>query len=199
MRYIDPAMGLLLLQLLSAACPSAALADPAWHAYGAQSVGWTGGSHSGGLTLDGAALIGFHFVEVGASAQFATHIFGTMTVISALAGLGLALDRVRLGLWAECGGEFYRGVGSNFLTEDRGISALVPFVGGRASIAVRIAKIRTRASIWLGLTGIHGADLTSVRKTSVYTNDDNDVVRNQHSAGQTRWALLASVSASLDL
>jgi hypothetical protein len=180
---------------------SKARADAAssWHAHVATSLGWTQGSHSGGLTIDALGLVGFHVVEAGLAADVATDLFGSSTALSLLGGLGLELDRLRLGLWAECGGVLYTGVGSNFLVEDPGVSALLPFAGARASVALRALRRSGASAVWLGITAMRDSDLHTVTHSSTYTLDDNTVATEQHQVGQDRWALLATVSVTAEL
>jgi hypothetical protein len=202
MRVAVGSLAVLLLLLTAALVAPVARAEPTpWHMYGAGSGGWTVGSESPGLTLDGLALGGFHFAELGVAAQFSSNIFATRTALSLLAGVAAELGALRLGLWAEWGGEIYASSGGSFGLDlgQYAVRSVQPFAGLRATAGVRIAQDDQGARVWLGLTVLEAFDLATVNGTSVYTNYNASVATAPHTAGPRRWAVLGTLSFALDL
>ena len=102
----------------------------------------------------------------------------------------------------------YTNVGANFLNQDPGAGATLPFVGARTSLLVRILHNSRGLSVWLGPSVHYAADLYSTTRTYTYRNQHQDwfdgnytdelVTRTVH-LGQTRLSFLATMSISLPL
>jgi hypothetical protein len=171
-------------------------------------LGWVQGQHSGGVDLGATVRLRYYVLTAGLSLQGATILFGSMGSASAVAGLSIPVEFVRLDALAELGVNAYADVGSNFMNQDPGTGATLPFVGFRTSLLARIAHNSRGLSVWVGPSVHYAKDLYSTTRTYTYRDQHQDwfdnnytdelVTRTVH-IGQSRVSLLATIGISLPL
>ena len=171
-------------------------------------LGWVQGQHSGGVDGGATVRLRYNVLTAGLGLQGATILFGSMGSASAVAGLSIPVEFVRLDALAEFGVNTYTNVGANFLNQDPGAGATLPFVGARTSLLVRILRNRRGLSVWLGPSVHYATDLYSTTHTYTYRDQHQDwfdnnytdelVTRTVH-IGQTRLSFLATMSISFPL
>jgi hypothetical protein len=168
-------------------------------------LGWTDGAQSGGLTGGTVGRLRYGVVTAGAGLQVATVAFTSMASVSTLAGLSLPVGSLRIDALSELGLNAYTGVGSNFLTDDPGASAVLPFLGGRASLLVRAFNTK-RGDIWVGLSTVYAQDLYARTSEYAYRSHGSDWFTGEYydeqrsssiEIGQSRFAMLLTTCASL--
>lgn len=171
-------------------------------------LGWIQGQHSGGVDEGATVRLRYRVVTAGVGFQGATNLFGIMGSFSTVAGLSIPIELVRLDALAEFGVNGYTGVGSNFLSQDPGASAAIPFVGARTSLLARVLRNGRGFSIWLGPSVQYASDLYSATRTYNYRdkhsdwftgNSTDELVTRTVRIGQSRWSFLATMSMSLPL
>lgn len=171
-------------------------------------VGWIAGQHSGGVATGMTGRARYGVLGVGASWQTATTLLQTMGSASLLAGVSLPIGRLRLEAWGEAGWNAYTGVGSNFLADDPGAKALLPFAGGRSTASWRFFKNRRGVEIWAGPSFQYARDLLVVDRTYSFESTGTDWFSGEPydrletrtvAVGQTRYSFLATLSASVPL
>jgi len=171
-------------------------------------LGWLQGSHSGGVDLGATARLRYGILTAGASIQGATILFGSMGSVSGVAGLSLPVEFIRLDALAEFGLNAYSGVGSNFLSNDPGVRATLPFAGFRTSLLACVFRNARGGSVWLGPSVQYAKDLYSTTRTYTYRDQGESgfsgeyydrLVTNTVRVGQSRFSILATVSTTIPL
>ncbi|MGC4065097.1 MAG: hypothetical protein QM784_10720 [Polyangiaceae bacterium] len=169
-------------------------------------LGWTQGRHSGGVTFGVSGRARYEIFAAGVSLQAATIVLGSMGSASAIAGLSIPLDFVRVDMLAELGLNSYGQVGANFLTEDPGTSATLPFAGVRPALLFRVLHSNRDVDVWVGPSVHYAKDFHSVRRTYTYYDDSPSwfgVASEGHwdtrsvRIGQSRLCYLLTVGVTL--
>src|SRR5512145_2263000 len=171
-------------------------------------LGWTEGQHNGGLTLGITPHIRYKLLTAGVDLKGATIILNSMGSFSAVAGLAIPLEFVRLDAMAELGLSSYAAAGSNFLNNDPGASATLPFAGGRASLLIRVYHTPRGEDVWIGPSIDYAKDLRSTTRTYTYRYqgedwfnggyDDYSTTRTVR-IGQSRLSYLLTIGVTLPL
>jgi hypothetical protein len=171
-------------------------------------LGWVDGQHSGGVDLGATARVRYHVLTVGLSLQGASVGFGSMASAGIVGGVAVPIGFLRLDALAELGLNAYAGVGSNFLRDDPGTGATLPFAGARAALLARLHQKANGASVWLGPAFHYAEDLRSTTSTYTYWDDSANWSTGESSdqwvtesarIGQARYSFLAVASVTLPL
>jgi hypothetical protein len=156
--------------------------------------------------LGATSRVRYKLISAGVGLQGATIIFDSMGSVSALAGLAIPIDSVRLDVMAELGINSYAAVGSNFLSHDPGASASLPFAGGRTSLLVRVSRTRGGNDVWVGPSILYTKDLHSTTRTYTYHYQGEDWVNGSYDdywvtrsvrIGQSRVCYLLTVGITI--
>lgn len=203
-------VGLLGVFILCGARPALASAPRAraWALELDAQAGWVEGKHSGGAALGVTSRLRHGVLTAGGSLQGATILLGSMGSLSAVAGLSVPLGRVRLDALAEVGGNAYASVGSNFLSQDPGAGAVLPFVGARSAALLRIFRNARGVELWVGPSFQYANDVETTSRTYTYRrggggwligDDRDEVVTRTVDIGQARYSVLAVVTTTVPL
>jgi hypothetical protein len=94
-----------------------------------------------------------------------------MHSLGGVAGIGLG-DPWSVHLWGAGGVHSYSGVGGSLVrpigTEDPGVSAVLPYLGGRVLFGYTAGEPRDRVRFTVGLMGLIDRDLKTVTRRSSY-------------------------------
>lgn len=171
-------------------------------------LGWTEGQHSGGFTLGVTTHVRYKLLTAGVDLKGATIIFDSLGAASAVAGLAIPLDFVRIDALAELGINSYDAVGSNFMSHDPGTNATLPFAGGRASLLIRVYRTPRGEDIWIGPSIHYAKDLRSIARTYTYRYQGEDWFNGGYDdywttrtvrIGQSRLSYLLTIGVTLPL
>lgn len=169
-------------------------------------VGWTQGRHNGGATFGVSPLVRYKLLAAGASLQGATTGFNAMGSASALFGFSVPTEFVRVDVLAELGINSYSGVGANFLSQDPGASATLPFAGARSALLVRLFRNSRGQDIWIGPSIHYAKDLRSTGRSYSYHYQGYDWISgtyddywetNSVRIGQSRLCYMITVGVSI--
>lgn len=169
---------------------------------GLAGFGATLGEHGGGVELDVTLKYRYSLWEVGAEAR-AAGWFPTTTAISFGGVTGLAIgDPWSLHLWGAGGVRLYSGVGGSLVRpngdRDPGVSATLPYLGGRVLGQYSAGKIGDGHRFVVGLMGLVDRDLGQVIRTSSY--DVGGLQRvEQHEVGQWMGGVLLVAGLNFSL
>lgn len=170
--------------------------------------GWVQGQHSGGVDAGSTVRLRYHVLTTGLSLQGATVLLGSMGAASAVTGLSIPVEFLRLDALAELGVNAYAAVGANFMNQDPGTGATLPFAGMRTSLLARVVYNSQGLGVWIGPSIQYAKDLRSITRTYSFRDQHQDwfdnnytdelVTRTVH-IGQSRLSFLATVGISLPL
>jgi len=171
-------------------------------------LGYGDGPHTGGVTAAAFARARWNWITAGCGMELSSAVFTSVLSASAVGGVTFPLGIARFDFLGEIGGHAYHGVGSNFLTDDPGAGAILPFAGVRAALLARIHRNGQGHRVWLGVSGAYGRDLARTTREYSYRRQGTDWftgepyderVRTHVDIGQTRYSLLASMGVTLPL
>jgi hypothetical protein len=171
-------------------------------------LGYADGDHTGGVTAAAFARARWRWITAGCGVELSSALFTSVASASAVGGVTIPLGILRFDLLGELGGRAYQGVGSNFLSDDPGAGAILPFAGVRAAWLARIHRSRQGNHVWLGVSGAYGRDLARTTREYSYRRQGTDWftgepyderVQTRVDIGQTSYSLLASMGVTLPL
>lgn len=165
-------------------------------------VGATGGKHGAGIEFDLTPQYRFSFLEVGAEAR-AAGWFPTVTIISLGGIAGVAFGAPwSVHVWGAGGAHLYKGVGGSLahpvVSDDPGVSAVLPYLGGRALFGYTAGGPRDRARFFAGLMGLVDRDLGTVTRSSTYEVGGLERVE-LHEVGQWMGGVFLAAGVTLGL
>lgn len=173
-----------------------------------QQLGWLEGQHSGGIDAGVTVRLRYSVLTAGLNLQGATTLLNSMGVVGTVAGLSVPLEFLRLDTFAALGFNGYTRVGANFLSDDPGAGAVLPFAGVHSALLARVVRNGRGITVWVGPCIEYAKDLSSTARTYTYREQHQDwfdgsytdelVTRTVH-IGQTRFSVLLTTSISFPL
>jgi hypothetical protein len=165
-------------------------------------MGATSGEHGAGVEFDLAPTYSISIFEIGVEAR-ASGWFPTVTMISLGGVAGIAFgDPWSVHLWGAGGVHLYEGVGGTLGPplgyEDPGVSAVLPYLGGRALLGYAAGDPRDRTRFFGGVMGLFDRDLNTITRNSTYQVSGLERVE-PHEVGQWMGGVFLVAGVTLGL
>lgn len=159
--------------------------------------------NTGGLLAGTDAIVRHDILAVGANLEVGGFVMH-MSSVAALLGLAFRTDSgARFDLLATAGAHNYSHWGSALFSDDPGVSATLPYVGGLAQATYLFSPNR-HGHFCLGVMGSLDTDLGRTRRQYSYTetgwlSGETSTAFADHTAGGTRYSIALSIGGATDL
>lgn len=166
-------------------------------------VGGGVGAMTEGVLFEASCLVRLHFIDLGVDVG-GGGLFMGLASAGALAGVGFRTrSGVRFDLLGNAGVHSYSGWGGNFLSDDPGASATLPYAGGK----VRLSYVFGHRKGHFTLGGEFGMDTDLGRKRVQYDYQETDflfddatsIQHGDQTVGGTRTTFLVLLAGTIDI